>query len=167
MKNTIYILALILISWSAEAQHDHASHSQPQATAAPTFKDARLTTAYTDYLHLKDALVASKAADAKQAAAALQKSAGALANGKKVTASAATIAASSDLEAQRKIFAALSTDMKELVNGNIASGALYLEYCPMANNHEGAYWLSNEKQILNPYFGDKMLHCGSVKETIQ
>ena len=51
--------------------------------------------------------------------------------------------------------------------GKLSAGALYLEYCPMANNNEGAYWLSNEKQIKNPYFGDMMLKCGSVKETIQ
>jgi hypothetical protein len=51
--------------------------------------------------------------------------------------------------------------------GQLSAGALYLEYCPMANGNEGAYWLSNEKQIKNPYFGDKMLKCGSVKETIQ
>ncbi|MBA4058359.1 MAG: hypothetical protein C0490_26815, partial [Marivirga sp.] len=51
--------------------------------------------------------------------------------------------------------------------GKLSMGILYLEYCPMANNNEGAYWLSNEKEIKNPYFGDKMLKCGSVKETIQ
>jgi len=111
--------------------------------------------------------VASNATKAKQAAAALKQSAEALTNGKKVSASAGTIAAASELEAQRKEFATLSTEMKTLVSGNIASGALYLEYCPMANNHTGAYWLSNDKQIMNPYFGDMMLHCGSVKETIQ
>jgi hypothetical protein len=46
-------------------------------------------------------------------------------------------------------------------------GSVYVAYCPMANNNEGANWLSNDKEIKNPYFGDKMLRCGSVKETIQ
>jgi len=50
--------------------------------------------------------------------------------------------------------------------GQLEKGMLYLEYCPMANNNTGAYWLSNEKEIKNPYFGDKMLKCGSVKEMI-
>jgi hypothetical protein len=36
----------------------------------------------------------------------------------------------------------------------------------MAFNNEGAYWLSAEKEVNNPYFGDKMLHCGSVKEEL-
>jgi hypothetical protein len=46
-------------------------------------------------------------------------------------------------------------------------GSVYVAYCPMANNNEGANWLSNDKEIKNPYFGDKMLRCGSVMETIQ
>jgi hypothetical protein len=37
----------------------------------------------------------------------------------------------------------------------------------MANENTGAFWLSNEKEIKNPYFGSMMLKCGSVKETIQ
>ena len=41
-------------------------------------------------------------------------------------------------------------------------GEVYLEYCPMAK----ASWLSSEKEISNPYLGNKMLKCGSVKETI-
>jgi hypothetical protein len=58
--------------------------------------------------------------------------------------------------------------MKSLVKASkLSMGSIYVEYCPMANDNEGAYWLSNEKQIKNPYFGDAMLKCGSVKETIQ
>ena len=43
----------------------------------------------------------------------------------------------------------------------------YFQYCPMANNDKGAYWLSSKKDILNPYFGDAMLTCGETKETIK
>jgi hypothetical protein len=58
--------------------------------------------------------------------------------------------------------------MAKLVKGGkLSSGSLYLEYCPMANENTGAFWLSNEKEIKNPYFGSMMLKCGSVKETIQ
>jgi hypothetical protein len=52
-------------------------------------------------------------------------------------------------------------------SSKVVSGSLFVEYCPMANNNEGGFWLSNEKEIKNPYFGDMMLKCGSVKETIQ
>lgn len=44
---------------------------------------------------------------------------------------------------------------------------LYLQFCPMAFNDKGAYWLSDIEQISNPYFGDVMLRCGEVKETIK
>jgi Cu(I)/Ag(I) efflux system membrane fusion protein len=37
----------------------------------------------------------------------------------------------------------------------------------MANDNKGADWLSFDKAIKNPYFGDKMLQCGSVEQTIK
>jgi Cu(I)/Ag(I) efflux system membrane fusion protein len=36
----------------------------------------------------------------------------------------------------------------------------------MANNNKGAIWLSAEKNIFNPYFGDSMLRCGSIIEEL-
>ena len=42
---------------------------------------------------------------------------------------------------------------------------VYKQYCPMADEDRGAYWLSKEKEVLNPYFGDAMLKCGEVKES--
>jgi Cu(I)/Ag(I) efflux system membrane fusion protein len=36
----------------------------------------------------------------------------------------------------------------------------------MAFDFDGAEWLSDSDQIRNPYFGDKMLTCGSVEDTI-
>jgi hypothetical protein len=53
------------------------------------------------------------------------------------------------------------------VEGAVSSGAVYKAYCPMANNNQGATWLSDSKEIRNPYFGDKMLKCGSLKEELK
>jgi len=39
---------------------------------------------------------------------------------------------------------------------------LYLEYCSMANDNFGAYWLSFDKEIKNPYYGEQMLACGEI-----
>jgi hypothetical protein len=36
----------------------------------------------------------------------------------------------------------------------------------MAFNNTGGFWLSDSKTIRNPYFGDKMLTCGQVRETL-
>jgi len=43
---------------------------------------------------------------------------------------------------------------------------LYVAYCPMANNNNGAYWLAESEEIRNPYFGQKMLGCGKVEEKL-
>jgi Cu(I)/Ag(I) efflux system membrane fusion protein len=47
----------------------------------------------------------------------------------------------------------------------LANRVVYKDYCPMAFGDEGAYWLSEKKEILNPYFGASMLTCGEVKAT--
>ncbi|NNC61403.1 MAG: DUF3347 domain-containing protein, partial [Eudoraea sp.] len=36
-------------------------------------------------------------------------------------------------------------------------------HCPMANSNKGADWLSSSKEIRNPYYGEAMLTCGSVR----
>jgi hypothetical protein len=167
MKKTTMIALVALVSFGAYAQHDHAEHGNQKAEQAK-FKDDKLGTAYTHYIHLKDALVASDAAEAKKAAGELQKALASVAGAKKAADEALKVSSASGLEDQRKAFAGLSNEVTTLVkNGKLVSGSLYVEYCPMANNNEGAFWLSNEKQIKNPYFGNAMLKCGSVKETIQ
>jgi hypothetical protein len=131
------------------------------------FKNANVEVAYKYYLQLKDALVASKADAAKDAALKLKVSLASVKEGTNAMAEATKISNATSLDEIRKTFASLSTEMKTLVKaGQLSKGELYLEYCPMANNNTGAYWLSNEKEIKNPYFGDAMLKCGSVKETI-
>lgn len=170
MKTKMMMLCLALVGWGAHAQHDHAGHSDQKKTdqAMVMFKDAKLGTAYEHYIHVKDALVASKADEAKMGAGELQKALKDVSGSAKAIEVAARLANTSDLGEQRKVFSTLSNEMAALVKGGkLSMGSLYLEYCPMANNNEGAYWLSNEKRIKNPYFGDKMLNCGSLKETIQ
>lgn len=163
------MLLLALVSWGAYAQHEHAEHDKKKMEKGTAmFKDEKIGTAYEHYAHLKDALVASNQAEAKKAADALQKSLSSVKEGKKAADEASKVAAAASLDHQRKAFSELSNEMATLLKGGkLSMGELYLEYCPMANSNEGAYWVSNEKAIKNPYFGDKMLKCGSVKETIQ
>jgi hypothetical protein len=169
MKKLLSIITLVALSLGVYAQHDHnahASHSKEKGT--PAFKDEKVGAAYMHYLHLKDALVASNGDESKKAAGQLEKALASVSNGKKAQDAAKAIASSSDINEQRKTFSSLSNEMTTLVKtSKLASGSLYVEYCPMANNNEGAFWLSNEKEIKNPYFGDMMLKCGSVKETLQ
>jgi hypothetical protein len=168
MKTKMMTLCLVLGSWAAFAQHDHAKQGdQKKEENMVMFKDAKIGKAYEHYLHLKDALVASKADEAKKGANELQIALKDVNGAATAIEAASKIANLSDLTAQRNMFSTLSNEMATLVKGGkLSMGMLYLEYCPMANNNSGAYWLSNEKEIKNPYFGDKMLKCGSVKEMI-
>ena len=49
----------------------------------------------------------------------------------------------------------------------VKNNTVYVQFCPMADDDKGGYWLSTETQISNPYFGDMMLRCGEIKDTIQ
>jgi len=72
----------------------------------------------------------------------------------------------SAIDHQREHFETLSTDINDLIALLGTEKTLYQDFCPMANNNKGAYWLSEIKDIKNPYFGDKMMTCGSVKKQI-
>jgi altronate dehydratase len=72
----------------------------------------------------------------------------------------------SDIDHQREHFEGLSTDITDLVALLGTDKVIYQDFCPMANNNKGALWLSEVKEINNPYFGSKMLTCGSVKKQI-
>lgn len=72
-----------------------------------------------------------------------------------------------DVGHQRDHFMTLSDNIYKLVKENNIHVSSYYQFCPMANNGKGAYWLSEEETIKNPYFGDKMLHCGRIEETIK
>lgn len=167
MKTKLMTLALALSCGMAFAQHDHAAQDKAQ-TATAAFKDAKLGTAYSLYLKVKDALVASNGDESKKAAVELQNALKSVKGSADALSATAKLTSTNQLDDQRQVFGAVSNEMAALVKGGqLSAGTIYLEYCPMANGNEGAYWLSNEKQIKNPYFGDKMLKCGSVKETIQ
>lgn len=161
MRKTVIMFCLALVSWGATA---NASKS---LQTLPAFKDAKVGEAVGHYLALKDALVASNADLAKKASTDLSKTLVAISTGKKAGAEAAKVAAAASIAEQRKAFTALSTEITTLAKeSELKDGSLYLQFCPMANNNSGGSWLAMEKEIRNPYFGDQMLKCGSVKETI-
>lgn len=68
---------------------------------------------------------------------------------------------------QREHFDMISQDMIDLVKSTGSAQTLYKDYCPMYNNNKGASWLSETKEIKNPYLGKKMPTCGEVKEEIK
>ena len=71
------------------------------------------------------------------------------------------------IEEQRVLFGLLSQQVYGLVKSFGANQTLYYDHCPMANNNNGANWLSETKEIKNPYLGSSMPTCGTVQETLQ
>ncbi len=68
---------------------------------------------------------------------------------------------------KRLNFVFLSTVMVKSVRAfGYTNQKLYVDYCPMANDNKGAYWLSQTKEIRNPYQGQKMPKCGEVKKEL-
>ncbi len=77
------------------------------------------------------------------------------------------IAESTDIEETRNELAMISGAMYALVKAYHPNETeLYFQFCPMAKNGEGANWLSNTKEIVNPYMGQRMLKCGKTQETL-
>ena len=72
-----------------------------------------------------------------------------------------------DIKHQRSHFILMSEDMYSLVKTFGGGKPLYHDHCPMANDNKGAMWISEIKEIKNPYFGASMLTCGSVEEVIK
>lgn len=72
-----------------------------------------------------------------------------------------------NIKHQREHFETLSKDAYDLVKTFGANETLYKDFCPMYNNNKGATWLSETKEIKNPYLGKNMATCGEVKETIR
>ena len=72
-----------------------------------------------------------------------------------------------DLDNQREQFYFLSQSLiKTIKVYGINQSVFYVQHCPMANENNGADWISKDLTIKNPYFGDAMLSCGQTQDTI-
>lgn len=72
-----------------------------------------------------------------------------------------------DIDQQRETFAPLSERLAGIVETfGVDREVVFLTYCPMAFDDEGAFWISEFEEIKNPYFGDQMLACGEIKKKI-
>lgn len=131
--------------------------------------------ALSSYLELKDALVASDPGAASEKAEdmriSLPESGEAWNKGEREALVAfdrhlARLSGTTDLKVQRTQFRHLSEALIGIARPLGTPGSpLYLQYCPMANDNKGAYWISRDSSIRNPYYGDAMLTCGEVRAT--
>lgn len=173
---TILSIALILVFTACNNQKTEEKQEQPaskQQTIAVqpsevSINNDQLNAVYQQYLLLSNALVNSDLSTAREAAMAVELGAKNLKGGTNLAQFAAKIIAANNLETQRILFSDLSNEMiAKIKSAGLKSGEVYVEYCPMALNDKGAFWLSNQKEIRNPYYGDKMLDCGEIKETVK
>jgi hypothetical protein len=168
------------------ATHEHEADITRTEAGAPEFSvvdifQKQLANVFASYVSLKDAFVASDTRKVKAQAKNVEES---LANVDmklvegpahndwmiylgELSTELKNIRESSDIEKQREHFSKLSYSLYKTIKAyGLGGETAYYDFCPMAFNDKGAYWLSDNEQIRNPYFGDKMLTCGSVEETL-
>jgi hypothetical protein len=154
---------------------------KPQFDVDKNFQQ-QLAAVFSSYVSLKEAFVASNDDKVRTEAATVQSQlskadmkllSGAAHNDwmhylEGLESSLKEIQTNKDIEVQRKAFSKLSDNLYKSIKAFGLDGTTaYYEFCPMAFNDEGGYWLSDQEKIRNPYFGDKMLTCGVVKEKLQ
>lgn len=141
---------------------------EDQASIDPLFKDEKYKGVYKHYTHLKNALVQSNVKEAKLAGDLLEKELKDIKGCENTAKTVSTISNQTDIEQQRAHFIMVSSDIIAMLkHAELTSGKMYVDYCPMADKGKGAYWLSSNKIIENPYYGEKMMKCGEVKEVIE
>jgi len=160
---------------------NHKKNISETFEVSTTFK-LQLQEAYNNYIKLKDALIKTDEklaeSEAKTLLAVLKKIDMKLLTDDKahkqwmvlaetLHSSSYVIANTSDVAVQRKQFKIVSEHLIMAVQTFGINETSYKQYCAMADSNKGAYWLSKEKQVLNPYFGDMMLKCGEVKQIIK
>ena len=72
-----------------------------------------------------------------------------------------------NIKHQREHFSMMSEDVYDLVKAFGAGQPMYHDHCPMYNENKGAMWLSEMKEVKNPYYGGKMNDCVKVMEVIK
>ncbi len=141
------------------------------AQAQDAADNTRLSQTLQSYYNLKDALVAGNSKTASESATAFIKNLNGISyklisegNVNTLLKDAGTIADAKSIDKQRAAFANFSTNMADVAKTlKLSDQPVYIQYCPMKK----ASWLSSEQAIKNPYYGNSMLTCGKVTDTIQ
>ncbi len=145
---------------------------------------AKVNTFLNAYYQLKDAFVKSDSTAADEAANNLLQNANAISltelqsdtarynkaneSLKSLNGEIAGLLGEKTLLEKRREFEMISDITYDLITSTGLKGQkVYRDFCPMFNDGNGAYWLSSIQRINNPYYGDEMLGCGEIKETMQ
>ena len=176
LQNPLIILLILGFFFSCQSPADSAEQIELNESELP-IKSSYDNDIIGQYLRIKDALVATDAEEATNAAKNLKDI---LLNKKNLILLShdssninfiiEEIIDNQDIKSKRISFYELSkSQIKEFKNKSIETKEgqdIYIQFCPMAMNNKGAIWLSAEYNVLNPYYGETMLKCGVVRDTI-
>lgn len=138
--------------------------------SAQTKSNPQVSKLYQNYIAIKTALASDDADKTSKAATEFIKTASTIdykvvseGNLTILKKDATAISEARSINTQRETFLNLSDNMIALTKQfKLSDKPVFVQYCPMADGS----WLSDEKKIVNPYYGSKMLSCGSVKSEI-
>jgi hypothetical protein len=161
--------------------HDHHDATMAKPAITDTMTTQGMEQLYSNYFLLKDAFVNGNETDVFNYSGALYRTIKAIDMNslkpkvhavwmkkmKDLEQDASSISNTKGIEKQRSYLNRLSANLYELMKVEKPKTIVYYDHCPMANEGKGANWLSQEREIKNPYYGNAMLKCGSTIETIK
>lgn len=176
----IYILAASMMflaacngnqNTSTDEQISVVEESQKKERKTPEFTgtidSARLKTIMTHYFTVKNALIDGNTNAAALTGKEAHQFMGAEQDEvlRNISENFKTIGETEEIETQRKFFYLLSEYLYAVtITVKPDTATLYKQYCPMAFDDTGAWWISDDEEVVNPYFGEEMLHCGMVQK---
>jgi len=164
---------------TSKTNEDHSNMTE-RLKVSVDFQN-QLKMVFNDYVILKDALVKDDSDISKKAANDMLKSLGKIdmelltdknahnrwmSIAKGIKTSANSIAGTTQIKEHRNHFKGLSAQLTLAVQLFGINQKVFKQFCPMADSNKGAYWLSLENEIRNPYYGAAMHNCGSVEKVI-
>ncbi len=171
-----------MMNTDGQSEMDPTDHlSGIERLEVPSKFQDQLKAVFNDYMVIEKALVKDNSETPKKAAGDLLKSLQKvdmklvkeepghshwMLLDKELQQSALAISKTSDINEQRDHFIHLSAHLINAVKTFGINQKVYVDYCPMVKDDLGAFWLSTEKEILNPYFGASMLRCGEITDEI-
>lgn len=163
------------VPMSNEMQQEDTNDSDE--VASRDAQDSKATAIVSEYLSIKNALVADNTDEAAEAGGKLVAafdnfdvsnfSDAEQTELKDIIVNAKEQAehiSDSPMEHQREHFKTLSKDVTDMVAITGTDKKLYEQFCPMYD--KGSAWLSASNEVKNPYYGSKMVTCGKVQKEI-
>ncbi|AUC81467.1 efflux RND transporter periplasmic adaptor subunit [Lacinutrix sp. Bg11-31] len=166
---------------TSEVTNKKPSNSNERINVSKDFQK-QLKIIFNDYIKLKDALVKEDSNNAKAESKKILNDLSKvnmklltvkethkhwMSIEKEIKMAVTSISNTTKIEEQRTYFKNLSSHVTNAIEVFGINEKVYHQFCPMADNNNGAYWLSTEKKVINPYFGNAMLTCGEVKQVIE